>query len=79
LTATAGGLAITGDVDGELIALDAATGALLYRRNLGAGALDGGVVTYEAKGKQFVAVAAGDNNVVYKVSGDNAIVILALP
>ena len=79
LTATAGGLVITGDVDGELIALDAATGAPLYRSNLGAGALDGGVVTYEAKGKQFVAVAAGDNNALYKTKGDNAIVILALP
>jgi glucose dehydrogenase len=57
LTATAGGLVFTGDVDGELIALDAASGAPLYQSNLGAGALDGGVVTYEAKGKQFVAVA----------------------
>ena len=37
LTATAGGLVITGDVDGELIALDAATGAPLYRSNLGGG------------------------------------------
>jgi alcohol dehydrogenase (cytochrome c) len=79
LTATAGGLVMTGDVDGELIALDAASGALIYRSNLGAGALDGGVVTYEAKGKQFVAVAAGDNNPLYKTKGDNAIVILALP
>ena len=79
LTATAGGLLMTGDVDGELIALDAATGALIYRSNLGAGALDGGVVTYEAKGKQFVAVAAGDNSATYKTKGDNAIVVLAVP
>jgi alcohol dehydrogenase (cytochrome c) len=79
LTATAGGLVMTGDLAGELIALDAAGGALLYRSNLGAGALDGGVVTYEAKGKQFVAVAAGDNNATYKTKGENAIVVLALP
>ncbi len=77
LTATAGGLVITADVSGDLIALDAATGALRYQTNLGVGAIDGGVVTYEAKGKQFIAVAAGDNS--YKAKGDNRVVVLALP
>jgi hypothetical protein len=47
--------------------------------DLGLGALDGGVVTYEVKGEQFVAVAAGDNNGPYKAKADNTIVILALP
>jgi glucose dehydrogenase len=70
---------ITGDVNGELIALDAVTGELKYQSDLGVGAIDGGVVTYEAKGKQFLAVAAGDNNATYKAKGDNTIVILALP
>jgi alcohol dehydrogenase (cytochrome c) len=79
LTATAGGLVITGDVNGDLIALDAATGVPLYQTNLGAGAIDGGVVTYEAKGKQFIAVAAGDNSGTYKAKGDNMVVVLALP
>ena len=79
LTATAGGLVFTGDVNGEFLALDAATGAPLYQSNLGVGALDGGVVTYEAKGKQFVAVAAGDDNGLYKAKADSAIIILALP
>jgi alcohol dehydrogenase (cytochrome c) len=79
LTATAGGLVITADINGDLIALDAATGALLYQTNLGVGAIDGGVVTYEAKGKQFIAVAAGDNSGTYKAKGDNTVVVLSLP
>jgi hypothetical protein len=37
------------------------------------------VITYEVKGRQFIAVAAGDNNGTYKAKGDNAIVILGLP
>jgi len=78
LTATAGGLVITADVDGEIIALDSTTGALLNRLQLGEGAIDGGLITYEANGKQFIAAAAGDNNGTYKAKGDNAIVILGL-
>lgn len=59
--------------------VDARTGALLRRRPLGAGAIDGGVVSYSAKGRQCIAVAAGDNNPTYKVKGDNAIVVVGLP
>ena len=79
LTATAGGLVMTGDVNGEFIALDAATGAPLYQSNLGLGAIDSGVVTYEVNGKQFIAVATGDNNAGYKAGGDNTIVVFAPP
>ena len=79
LTATAGGLLLTADTQGDLFALDAKTGALLHKLQLGAGAMDGGLVSYEAKGRQFIAVGAGDNNPTYKVKGDNAIVILGLP
>lgn len=79
LTATAGGLVLTADVNGDLYALDAKTGQLLHRAKLGAGAIDGGVVTYDVNGKQYIAVAAGDNNGTYKAKGDNTIVILALP
>jgi hypothetical protein len=54
------------------------TGALLYQKNLDASAIDGGLVTYEVKGKQLIAAAAGDNNPTYKVTGENAIVVLGL-
>jgi alcohol dehydrogenase (cytochrome c) len=79
LTATAGGLILTADTQGNLIALDAQTGALLHEAPLDAGAIDGGLITYEANGQQFIAVAAGDNNGTYKAKGDNAIVVLGLP
>jgi alcohol dehydrogenase (cytochrome c) len=79
LTATAGGLILTADTQGDVFALDAKTGALLNRFRLGAGAIDGGLITYAVNGKQFIAVAAGDNNSTYKAKGDNAIVVMGMP
>lgn len=78
LTATAGGLVLTADTDGDLFAVDARTGALLRRIALRAGAIDGGLITYSVGGKQFIAVAAGDNNPTFDAKGDNTIVILGL-
>lgn len=78
LITTAGNLVIAGENSGDLVILDAKTGALLYQNNLKAGALDGGLITYEVKGKQFIAAAAGDNNPTYKVTGENEIVVLGL-
>jgi alcohol dehydrogenase (cytochrome c) len=79
LTATAGGLVLTADTQGDVFAVNARTGALLKRLPLGAGAIDGGLVTYAVNAKQYIAIAAGDNNATYKAKGNNAIVILALP
>jgi PQQ-dependent dehydrogenase (methanol/ethanol family) len=78
LTATGGGLVLTADTLGDLFAIDAKTGVLLNRLSLGAGAIDAGLITYAVNGKQFIAVAAGDNNGTYKAKGDNAIVVLGL-
>jgi alcohol dehydrogenase (cytochrome c) len=78
LTATGGGLVLTADTQGDLFAIDAKTGVLLNRLSLGAGAIDGGLITYAVNGKQFIAVAAGDNNGTYKAKGDNAIIVLGL-
>jgi PQQ-dependent dehydrogenase (methanol/ethanol family) len=78
VTATAGGLVMTGDISGNLIVLDAGTGAELHKINLG-GAIGGGIVTYEVRGRQLIAVAAGDNNLGYQTKGDNTIVVLGLP
>lgn len=78
VTATGGGLVITGETDGTLLALDAQSGAELYKTNVG-GAIGGGIVTYEAGGKQFIAVAAGDNNHTYETHGENTIVVFGLP
>jgi alcohol dehydrogenase (cytochrome c) len=79
LTVTAANIVLTADTQGDLFALDANTGVLLNQLHLGAGAIDGGLITYAVKGKQFIALAAGDNNSTYKATGDNAIVVLGLP
>jgi alcohol dehydrogenase (cytochrome c) len=78
LIATAGNILITSEVNGNLIVIDAKTGALLYRYSLNAGAVDGGIITYEVNGKQFIAAAAGDNNPTYGATGENTIVVLGL-
>ena len=58
VTTTAGGLAFAGELNGDFLALDAASGAVRYRFNTG-GAIGGGIVTYDVKGTQYVAVATG--------------------
>ena len=78
ITATAGGVVITGETDGTLLVLDAKSGAERFRTNVG-GAIGGGIITYRAGGKQLIAVAAGDNNATYQTKGENAIVVLGLP
>jgi alcohol dehydrogenase (cytochrome c) len=58
VTATAGGLVLTGELTGDFLVLDAASGKELYRFNTG-GPIGGGIVSYEVKGKQYVAVMSG--------------------
>lgn len=58
--ATAGGLVFAGSEEGSLIAFDARTGRLLWHVQLGGGAY-GGPMTYAVDGKQYVAVAAGND------------------
>jgi len=58
VTATAGDLVFTGELTGDLVALDARSGKVLLRRELG-GPAAGGVVTYTARGLQNVAVVSG--------------------
>lgn len=77
VTATAGGLVMTGEINGDFDVLAAATGEELYKRDLG-GSIGGGVITYESSGRQLVAVAAGDTNSTYGTKGDNTIVVLGL-
>jgi alcohol dehydrogenase (cytochrome c) len=59
VTPTAGGVVFTGDLGGNLLALDARSGAELYKLNTG-GAVAGGVVTYQTGGKQYVATTSGN-------------------
>jgi alcohol dehydrogenase (cytochrome c) len=64
----------TGDLNGNLLALDARNGKEFYRFNTG-GPIAGGVVTYERKGKQYVAVASGSSGGSIPLTGSTTIVI----
>jgi alcohol dehydrogenase (cytochrome c) len=58
VTATAGNVVLTGELTGDFIALDARSGKILLRANVG-DPIAGGVVTYGARGVQNVAVVSG--------------------
>ena len=60
ITATAGNVLFTGDLNGDFLVFNAENGQELYRFNTG-GPISGGVITYERGGKQYVAVAAGNS------------------
>ncbi len=58
VTPTAGGVIFAGELTGDLLALDAATGVVLNRLPVG-GPLGAGIVTYTVDGRQYVAAASG--------------------
>ncbi len=58
IVSTATDLLVTGGREGYLQALDARTGALLWKTNLGAQMLNN-PITYSVNGKQYIAAAAG--------------------
>ncbi|HEV3091742.1 MAG TPA: PQQ-binding-like beta-propeller repeat protein [Candidatus Cybelea sp.] len=78
LTPTAGGLLFTGDLNGNLLALAADSGKVVYRYDT-KNAIAGGIVTYNAGGKQYVAAAAGNTSfVAWKVTGKPTLFIFGL-
>ena len=79
VTPTAGGLVFTADLNGDVLALDAENGTVLWRNSTGV-AIGGGVISYQTGGHQRIAVAAGMNSRVWPVKQSTArIVIYALP
>jgi glucose dehydrogenase len=78
VTPTAGGVTFAGDMGGNLLALDSKTGVLIHKVPTG-GALAGGLVTYEARGKQYLAMASGNvSRNTFGVLGVPSVVIMAL-
>ena len=79
VTATEGDLIFTGEMTGDLLALDARTGNVLLRSALG-GPLAGGVVTYNARGVQNVAIVSGYvgiyNTMAPEIGGGNTTVTI---
>jgi outer membrane protein assembly factor BamB len=79
VTPTAGGIVLTGDLNGDFEVFDSRNGKLLYRFNTG-GAIAGGVSTYLANGKQFIAVASGNaSRAVWRTTGSPTVFVFALP
>lgn len=78
LTPTAGGLVITGDLNGNLLALDASNGKILYSYDT-KNAIAGGIITYRANGKQYVAAAAGNTSfVAWDVTGKPTLFVFGM-
>jgi alcohol dehydrogenase (cytochrome c) len=75
VTPTAGGVVFTGDLNGDVLAFDAKNGSVLWRNSTGA-ALAGGVITYQAEGRQRVAVAAGMSAANWPLPKVNALVVV---
>ena len=58
VAATGGDLVFIGEITGDFLAVDANDGKVLYKNNVG-GPVAGGVVSYAAGGKQYVAAVSG--------------------
>jgi alcohol dehydrogenase (cytochrome c) len=77
VTATAGNLVFTGDLNGNFFAFDAKTGKQLYHDQIGQ-PIAGGVVTYAVDNTQYVAVAAGMTSKTWKTTGEAEVVVYSL-
>jgi alcohol dehydrogenase (cytochrome c) len=80
VTATAGGLVFTGDLDGNVLAFDGESGRILWRGKTGQ-PIGGGVASYAVGGRQFIAVASGLHApVTWKLKSSPAkVVVFSLP
>jgi len=78
VTPTAGGVTLTGDLAGNLLVFNSKTGELAHKAQTG-GSLAGGVVTYEAGGRQYLAFAAGNvSRNAFGALGLPSVVVMAL-
>ncbi|MEP7274126.1 MAG: PQQ-dependent dehydrogenase, methanol/ethanol family [Acidobacteriota bacterium] len=63
LLSTGGDLIFTGDIEGNAFALDARTGEKKWSFNTGGG-LSGSPITYQVKGRQYVAIPSGNGGLI---------------
>jgi alcohol dehydrogenase (cytochrome c) len=78
VTPTAGGITFAGDLAGNLLAFDSRSGTLLHKAQTG-GALAGGLVTYEIRGRQYVAFASGNvSRNAFGALGVPSVVVMAI-
>lgn len=77
IVTTASGLVMTADLNGDFMAFDAASGKLLHKIATKEPA-GGGVITYQAGGKQRVAIANGLEDRIMGTHGKPAVVVFGL-
>ena len=75
VTATASGLVFTGDLDGNVIAFDTATGKELWRGSAGQ-PLAAGIVSYLAGERQLLAVGAGAASPLWALKSDSSRIVV---
>jgi len=79
VTVTSGDVIFTGELTGDFIALDAHNGNIVYRFP-GGGAIVGGVISYAAGGKQYLAVVSGMAAGFWQAApGSMTLTVFALP
>jgi alcohol dehydrogenase (cytochrome c) len=79
VTTTSADLIFTGELGGNFLVLDAKTGEVLYRHNVG-GPLNGGIITYAINGRQYVAVNSGNASGFWRAArGSSKVLLFALP
>jgi alcohol dehydrogenase (cytochrome c) len=80
VTATAGGIVFAGDIAGRFYCFDARSGKILFRHEF-AGGIGGGVVTYTANLRQYVAVLSGSASSIFPVArrGRATVTVFAIP
>ena len=66
---TGGGLVFWGDLHGEFNAIDAKSGKILWKKQLGSG-IGAGPITYSIDGKQYVAIVVGRTAAIPAFLGD---------
>ncbi len=78
LTPTAGGIVMSGDNAGNFMVFDGADGRVLKHVATG-GSLSGGVITYEVRGRQYVAMTSGNiSRSLFGAVGRPSIVVMSL-
>jgi mono/diheme cytochrome c family protein len=78
VTPTAGGVLFAGDNSGAFYVFNSETGEVLKKISTG-GSVAGGVITFEANAKQYVALTSGNvSRSVFGANGRPAIILLAL-
>jgi alcohol dehydrogenase (cytochrome c) len=79
VTPTAGGVAFAADLGGQLYALNANTGQVLWQTSIGQ-ATGGGIITYLSGGHQLLAVASGMKSALWPgAAAQSRVVVYGLP